>query len=320
MKAILFTLLMTIPLLKIQALDVCIDGVYYHLDETQHYAEVTNGEHKYSGSVVIPSSIACNGLVCSVVSIGEKAFYDCVDLTSVKIAESVTTIGGLAFCWCSNLKSIEIPDGALSSIGWYAFGYCRSLSSISIPKTVTEIGYGAFTGCVGFSSVKLPPYLNSISSALFENCTGLIHIEIPEGTSSIGNSAFGYCSSLETIVMPSTIKQIDSYAFIGCNKIKDVFCYSETLPEIEAEAFDSFLIGSATLHVLDLSVAAGGDVSEPWCWFGSVVPMETRVDAVRTIPSPVGYYSLGGVYSERPVRGITIIKNSDGTTRKVYVK
>ena len=82
------------------AYDVKIDGIYYNLISKGKTAEVTYGEEKYSGEVVIPSSITVEGKEYTVTSIGISAFKGCRGLTSVTIPNSVTSIGFYAFAWC----------------------------------------------------------------------------------------------------------------------------------------------------------------------------------------------------------------------------
>ena len=83
------------------AYDVKVDGIYYNLISEGKTAEVTmNVEDKYSGEVVIPSSITVEGKEYTVTSIRNSAFYECSSLTSVTIPNSVTSIGNYAFVGC----------------------------------------------------------------------------------------------------------------------------------------------------------------------------------------------------------------------------
>ena len=79
------------------------DYTYVVLDDGTD--EITN----YTGSATelsIPSEI--DGY--KVTHIGWDAFYQCAQLKSVTIPDSVTSIGIYAFACCTSLTSITIPD------------------------------------------------------------------------------------------------------------------------------------------------------------------------------------------------------------------
>ena len=103
-------------------------------------------------SIKIPSNVESNGQTYTVTSIGDDAFWNCSDLTSVDIPDSVTSIGNYAFSWCSVLTSVDIPD-SVTSIGYYAFGGCSSLTEVTIPDSVTSIGGYAFGGCSALTKI-----------------------------------------------------------------------------------------------------------------------------------------------------------------------
>ena len=96
MKKVLLLLLLTLLPLATFAETVCIDGIYYNVLLKAEQAEVTKGT-KYSGDIVIPEKISVDGVECTVISIADNAFYECRDLTSITIPNSVTSIGGSAF-------------------------------------------------------------------------------------------------------------------------------------------------------------------------------------------------------------------------------
>ena len=76
------------------------------------------------------------------------------------IPQSVTTIGNSAFEQCINLTSITIPN-SVTTIEKDAFNNCRSLTSITIPSSVTSIGDLVFYNCESITSItcyaKNPP-------------------------------------------------------------------------------------------------------------------------------------------------------------------
>ena len=83
------------------AYDIEVDGIYYNLIKETKTVEVTWGDGKYSGEIIIPESITFKDTEISVSGIGEKAFNECYYLTSVTIPNSVTSIGSYAFYDCN---------------------------------------------------------------------------------------------------------------------------------------------------------------------------------------------------------------------------
>ena len=103
-----------------------------------------------TGDVTIPNGV---------IEIGDYAFRNCDNLTSVTIPDSVTTIGYEAFYYCENLESVTLGKN-VKTIGSEAFEYCRSLTNVTIPDSVTSIRYTAFRDC------------ESLTSVTFENTSG----------------------------------------------------------------------------------------------------------------------------------------------------
>jgi hypothetical protein len=168
------------------------------------------------GAVAIPSTI--NDL--PVTSIGDRAFQDCTNLTSVTIPNSVTSIGQDAFYGCTSLTSVSIGN-SVSSIGQDAFGGCCSLTNVTIPDSVTSIGQDAFNGCTSLTSVSIGNSVTSIGDGAFEG-TSLTNITIPDSVTNIGDYAFYYCSNLTSVTIGSGVTRIGREAFWRCTSLTDI--------------------------------------------------------------------------------------------------
>lgn len=178
----------------------------------------------------IPTAI--NGV--SVTSIGNGAFFECSNLTSVVIPEGVTTIGETAFGWCSSLTSIRIPDSVMT-IGFRAFCDCISMTSIAIPDSVTTIGVAAFASCLNLTDIIVDDnnsYYASTDGILFNKTySSLIKYPaeksasryiIPDSVSVISDYAFDGCSKLTSITIPTNVTSIGTFAFAACSNLSSI--------------------------------------------------------------------------------------------------
>lgn len=174
-------------------------------------------------SVTLPQSVAY---------IGSYAFYDCGKLIDIDLPKSVETIGEGAFADCSNLKSIVIPD-VIISVNNATFRNCYRLSSVVLPSGIVEIGDGAFEDCHRLEQISLPDDLIVIGKWAFDN-TGLSQLTLPKGLIAIGDSAFRNCN-ISTLKVPDSVDYIGSGAFAECSGL------------VKAELPDGFsLINSET--------------------------------------------------------------------------
>ena len=243
------------------AYDAFIDGIYYNLDTDNSTAEVTsqswNGA-SYTGDVVILSEINYNDVTYSVTGIGNNAFYNCSNLTSVQIPSSVTTIGDYAFYGCG-LTSLTIPS-SVASIGYMAFYQNWKLSSISFPDNIASIGGYAFDGTPWLSNqqdgvvyigkvaykykgweenaaITIKEGTSSVASLAFYDCSYLASITFPSTLKSIGYHAFWGCSGLTSVVLPEGITAIGGESFYGCSSLSLVTIHAPFLTEYGGNAF-----------------------------------------------------------------------------------
>lgn len=91
----------------------------------------------------------------SVITIGNKAFYECEELINITIPDSVTSIGNSIFQRCVSLPCITLP-GSISVISQEAFSGCSSLSNATLLNGVASIGYSAFSGCTSLETIAIP--------------------------------------------------------------------------------------------------------------------------------------------------------------------
>lgn len=87
-----------------------------------------------------------------ITSISECAFFDCFGIKSISIPDSVLIIGARAFWRCDGLKDVVLPE-SLIYIGESAFIWCNNLASVTIPSTVSYIEDSAFAYCKKLSDI-----------------------------------------------------------------------------------------------------------------------------------------------------------------------
>lgn len=78
-----------------------------------------------------------------ITAIGSYAFYECTELTNVKIPEKLVSVGAWAFSGCSKLTDIKLPNSVVS-IYHHAFDG-TAIPSITIPASVTLLGQKSFS-------------------------------------------------------------------------------------------------------------------------------------------------------------------------------
>ena len=255
-----------------------------------------------SGTFAYCSRLTSIAIPESVTSIGYGTFLNCSNLTTITLPKSVTSIGGDAFAYCSGLISINIPEG-VTAIGDGAFQGCSKLNNINIPEGVVSIGGKTFACCSSMTSITIPESVVYIEWWAFQDCSSLISITIPEGVTAIGEGTFQGCSKLTNIVFPKSLCAIGGEAFANCPELTDVYCHAESVPSVEATAFDGSYPEYATLHV-PASAYSAYKTTAPWNCFGEIVTIDNVT--LEKCVMPTISYKDGKIVFSCDTEGATI--------------
>lgn len=104
------------------AYDFELDGLrYITINDSSvtvvHLPDTYNGwKVHYKGDIIIPKTVTYSGKTYTVPEIGHEAFFECYELTSITIPNTVTLIETRAFSGCSGLTSVKSPTPSLASM------------------------------------------------------------------------------------------------------------------------------------------------------------------------------------------------------------
>lgn len=130
------------------------------------------------------------------------------------------------------------------------------------------------------------------------------------------------CQALTTISLPAGLRSIDKGFLSLCRNLKTIYAY---MPDPNALIYgDEFSQESRewTLYV-PKGMKTVYQNSERWSYCKEIIEMETSgIDSVILNPDAkeVSRFSADGQRLAVPVKGLNIVKYSDGTARKVVVK
>ena len=251
-------------------------------------------------------------------SIGNYAFKNCINLTQIRIPDSVTSLGyeafeksgltyvtvpgsvgmlaGSVFNDCDSLAIVTLENGPVTIQKW-AFGDCDSLTSIHIPGSVKYIVTKAFESCDSLETVTMDPGILAINAEAFGFCTALKKVQLSSTLETIKKGAFESCWSLESITLPGSLAEIEQYAFRQCNSITDVYyAGSEESWNAISIGVDNEDLTSATIHYNSTGPAAGTNVAV------------TQGQAASGEDAPTLDAVYGGEYSTEETESITLKK------------
>ena len=250
------------------------DGIYVVTNDNIAYLAAYYGDW---------TDVTIGGVEGYEVVVHDNFFEHKSSIKTVTLLDGVTKIGAYAFYNCSNLNTLNMSN-TLKEIGQHAF-WSTALNEPTIPASVQKIGYRAFSALTIYTMVNTKPadwdenwclsdatvYWNlfelvvddengvtyilhndntasvysfdgSVTSVtlmatiehggesytvtdiypgVFAN-TAITEITLPEGMIEIGINAFYNCDELTQVTLPSTLITIDNYAFQDCDALTKI--------------------------------------------------------------------------------------------------
>ena len=317
MKRLFQTSLLLLSLLMpatASAYSFMVDSIFYNIDGTNAevtYQQLRMATASYHGDMIIPDSVTYKGTTYPVTAIGREAFFNCSEMTSITLPNTITNIALYAFSDCSGLTSFEIPE-SVTEIGSGAFSYCSGLTRIFIPHTVTKLSLNPFIGCSGLESItvasdnpfydtrdncnaiiktstnvlisgikstNIPSSVTRIDVSAFFGISSMTDIEIPYSITSIGANAFADCIGLTSFFIPNSVTEIGNYPLQGCIGLESVIVengnpYYDSRDNCNAiiETITNKLISGTKNTIIPGSVTAIGD--NAFCGISNVTCFE----------------------------------------------
>lgn len=317
-------------------------GIYYKFTGGN---TVAVGEIYKSGDIEIPERVPCTldfmEPYYTVTSIGDNAFENETDVTSVKIPKTVTSIGEHAFRECTSLTSITIPN-SITHIGYGAFRNSSGLKEVIIEDGEDAIyisesdskGYPYAYWYAAFASCPLETvyigrdikyygtwYFGEYDVSHFANHGTLKEVVYGNKVTKIRERAFDGCPNLEYVTIPNSITSIGRCAFGGCSSLKEIKI-PNTIKRIE----DSTFTGCSSLT--SITIPNSVDTIEVAAFTGcsglKEVIIEDGVNGLYMYESEDIYRTLYGTFDHSPLETVYLGRDisypipTEGSYREIF--
>ena len=206
------------------------DGLYYNVLSDGKTLEVAKplNPSDYHGDIAIPETVEHEGKTYTVTAIESRAFFRNMELTSLKIPQTMRTIGEDAFWDCDSLKTVDI--GSLSNWCtidfqgdlWFSNPISRvelehllvdgeEITDLVIPDDVEEISRNAFYWCPPIQSLEIPGTVKTIGEDAFHRCYNLRKVVLHEGIEYVKKGGLANMRA-PTISIPMSVTRMDKNA------------------------------------------------------------------------------------------------------------
>lgn len=207
--------------------------------------------------------------------IADNAFYNCENLTSIKLPASVKKIGEAAFVGCSALTIFDFASNT--------------------DMTDFNMGSGGFTGCTNLKNFTVDGNTNGIIRkwSKYQDLSivdGVLYVRqdnhelaptwliaypgnhgdtytVPESVVEVWD--YSFCmSSIKEVTLPARLRYLGEYAFAYCNSLTKVTA-NATIPCMAEKAFEGST--TATLHIPSAGLKELYETETGWKELSSIV-------------------------------------------------
>lgn len=278
------------------AFEYCADLTVVEFEEGAENRVLTVDEYAFRETAITSLT-----LPSGTVSIGDSAFYDCANLVTVNIPDSIKEINKYAFQGCTSLSSVNFAEGThLKMLDSSIFAGCTSLIEFKLPKSDTAKDlFGSSSAVKKFTLAKdallsdgvlvgltsCEEFVVEEGNTSFVAENGVLYnknkstlirypqskadtsFAVPEGVTQIGDSskqsAFYGAKKLTSVSIPASVRTIGAAAFYNCNALTNI----DFLAAKDGNNFDlsigedAFGYSGLTSIVIPARVAAVGGLS-----------------------------------------------------------
>ena len=267
------------------------------------------------------------------------------EITNLIIPNSVTKIGAYAFYGCSGLTSVTIPN-SVTSIGSSAFSGCK-LRNVLIKCATPPAGSSAFSSQTYYHTTLYVPtgcwdaYAYDDNWYLFHNiretATTEEQVAMQQAYTLMDAETFTYSVYDPVNNCIGTIKSVSAIDENNPNHSWQIitdgsrqYLYNLGAKKFATNGADGRLVLTAEPTPIDMKngdngIVLGSQAARQWALVGNdrlsvEQDIITGIDEIANTQQGESIsYDLQGRRIGKPQQGINIIRNADGTTKKVLI-
>ena len=209
------------------AFDNCVSLHSLHISSIGYWSQIefanpTANPINNSGCFIVNGKKVKDLAIPNWVShISDYAFYNYINMSSVKIPASIKSIGKDAFAYCEGLSKVDVESVA----EWCKIDFANTYSNpLSMTGTLTQNGQTLST--LSLEGVE------AIVPRAFMGCSSITKLITDKSLHTIGKEAFRGCEKLTSIELGEGVSELSACAFMGCMTLKSVKCHATVPPTL----------------------------------------------------------------------------------------